>query len=156
MLRRLILASALCLGLAHNSFADSIAYQNGQSPYSLPYSASSSPFEAFEWTPLDLAAFAAYGGDFVNVRKPVTQIAIVESFAPPPPPGPDDEQVVFAAMTTHSFPYFEGLPQASWVEPQADEDTAPIPEPGALLLIGLGLLGASSRLRRAYRTTAAK
>ena len=156
MLRRLILVSALCFGLAHNSFADSFTYQNSQSPYNLPYSASSSPFEAFEWTPLDLAAFAAYGGDFVNVRKPVTQITIVEDFAPPPPPGPDDEQVVFASVTPYSFPYFEGLSQASWIEPQAEPDGSSIPEPGALLLIGLGLLGASSRLRRSYRAPETK
>ncbi|HTV02565.1 MAG TPA: PEP-CTERM sorting domain-containing protein [Luteitalea sp.] len=155
MLRRLILASALCLGLAHTSFADSIAYQNGQSPYSLPYSASSSPFEAFEWTPLDLAAFAAYGGDFVNVRKPVTQIAIIEDLAPPPPPGPDDEQVVFAMATPFASPYFEGISQAAVAEP-TDDDTPSIPEPGALLLIGLGMLGASSRLRRAQRRSVTK
>ena len=61
------------------------------------YSASSSPFEAFEWTPLDLAAFNAYGGDFANVRKPVTPIYFYEDLTPPPaPPGPDDEQAFLA------------------------------------------------------------
>lgn len=159
MLRRVMLASVLSLGLAANTFADSMGYQNGQSPYSLSYSASSTPFEAFEWTPLDFAAFSAYGGDFANVRKPVMRITFVEDpFTPPAPAGPDDEQAVVFGFQPYSVPYFESLPQESSLQYQELDAAGPdrdstIPEPGVLALIGLGLLGASSRLRRAYRST---
>ena len=159
MLRRVMLASVLSLGLAANSFADSMGYQNGQSPYSLTYSASSTPFEAFEWTPLDFAAFSAYGGDFANVRKPVMRITFVEDpFTLPAPAGPDDEQAVVLGFQPYAVPYFESLPQESSLQYQELDDAgsdrdSTIPEPGVLALIGLGLLGASARLRRAYRST---
>ena len=58
--------------------ADSIVVGSHRSPYGPLYSASSSPFEAFEWTPLDFAAFSAYGGDFSNVRRPVVPVTFFD------------------------------------------------------------------------------
>lgn len=162
MLRRVMLACALSLGLAASSAADSMGPETGGLPQGFLYSPSSSPFEAFEWTPLDLQAFAAYGGDFSNVRRPTPQFTIFENpFLPPAPRGPEDEQ---GAMQHLSMPFFEELPQLPAQEQrltyqelpglQDDPDGADsIPEPGVLALIGLGLLGVSSRLRRAYRAS---
>jgi hypothetical protein len=111
------------------------------------YSPSSSPFEAFEWTPLDFAAFSAYGGDFANVRRPVTPVYFFEDpVQPPAERGLDDEQ---ANLRLQATPYFEA--SAMSLNDEEATQSEPIPEPGALLLVGLGLLGASTRLRRAYR-----
>jgi hypothetical protein len=149
MLRQAFLALTMSLVVGMPAVAGPIGFGSGTSPYGPLYSASSSPFEAFEWTPLDFAAFSAYGGDFANVRRPVTPIYFVEELGPPPaPPGPDDEQ---AFMRQFNVPTFEELPSMSAMTFDAMSRTEPIPEPGALMLIGLGLLGASTRLRRAYR-----
>jgi hypothetical protein len=158
MLRRVILSCALSLGVAASASAGSMGPQDAGLPYGFLYSPSSSPFEAFEWTPLDFAAFSAYGGDFANVRRPVTPITFFEEpFQPPQPPGPDDEQ----SMQFMSFAVFEPMPFASFLafeelpgEPEDDPalQQAAVPEPGTLALIGLGLLGASARLRRAFKS----
>jgi hypothetical protein len=113
------------------------------------YSPSSSPFEAFEWTPLDFAAFSAYGGDFANVRRPVTPVYFFEDpVQPPGERGPDDEQDLMRLINP---PVFDEVPMVA--QSFAVEDVTPdsVPEPGALMLVGLGLLGVSTRLRRAYR-----
>ena len=151
MLRRLIAACVLCLGTAASSFADPLGHQNSPLPYGFRYSPSSSPFEAFEWTPLEFAAFSAYGGDFANLRKPVTPVYVFEEpFPPPGRPGPDDEQEI---LEVQNLAYFEELPQAPRYlvldeGPGGDGGASAIPEPGVLALIGIGLLGASNRLRR--------
>lgn len=162
LLRRLLCATALALTSASFVSADTIGYQASVSPYGLHYSPASSPFEAFEWTPLEFAAFQAYGGDFANVRKPVTRIYFFEDpFTPVGLPGPDDEMVMRALETlpyVENIPYYESLPQASpqYVvdppPPAGAASAAPIPEPGLLALIGLGMLGVSSRLRRHYHS----
>ncbi len=154
MLRPLILACALAVGVATSASADSMGAQSNGLPYGFLYSPSSSPFEAFEWTPMDFAAFSAYGGDFANVRRPVTPLVFtVDPLAPPELQGPDDEQIGLQRL---SVPFFEPLPQVPYrityqQLPEEDDTPSSIPEPGALALIGIGLLGLSSRLRRAYR-----
>jgi hypothetical protein len=159
MLRRVMLSCALSLGLAASASAGSIGPQDAGLPYGFLYSPSSSPFEAFEWTPLDFAAFSAYGGDFANVRRPVTPITFFEEpFQPPQPPGPDDELgsmsflsiAVFEPTPFASSLAFEALPGESEGDPALQE--AAVPEPGTLALIGLGLLGASARLRRTFKS----
>ena len=66
---------------------------------------------------------------------------------------PEDEQV---NIRLRGLPYFEelpGMPQQFNVEelPVDVSEPAPsIPEPGALMLVGLGLLGVSHRLRRTF------
>lgn len=151
MLRQAFLALTVSFVAAVPAVADPIGFRGVLSPYDPMYSASSSPFEAFEWTPLDLAAFAAYGGDFANVRKPVTPIYFYEDLAPAPvPQGPDDEQALlhdFSARTLEQTPTMNALAFDG-----SARSIEPVPEPGALLLVGLGMLGASTRLRRMYRS----
>lgn len=147
MLRQAFVFLTVSLLAAAPAVAGPIGF-GGASPYGPMYSASSSPFEAFEWTPLDLAAFNAYGGDFANVRKPVTPIYFYEDLTPPPaPPGPDDEQA-FLAFSPMSAP----TPTMAALTMDASARAAEsVPEPGALFLIGLGMLGASTKLRRMYQ-----
>ncbi len=148
MLRTTIVALAFSVAAAP-AFAGPIGLGAGRTPYGPQYSPSSLPFEAFEWTPLDFAAFSAYGGDFANVRRPVMPVVFFEDpVGPPSAPGPDDERL---ALTLFSTPIFEELPLAMHAQADASRQAGTIPEPGALLLVGLGLLGASTRLRRAYR-----
>ncbi len=158
MLRRIIPASALVLAVATSAFAGSIGAQSGAVlPYGFMYSPSSSPFEAFEWTPLDFAAFAAYGGDFANVRKPVSPIYFAaEPLLPSEPPGFEDEQGTLQML---SMPRFEGFSAGEarmafmmMAAPPPEEPENPVPEPGTLALIGIGLLGASARLRRVLKS----
>ncbi len=157
MLRRVILGCALSVATAASAVAGTIGPQAAGLPYGFMYSPSSSPFEAFEWTPLDFAAFSAYGGDFANVRKPVTPIYFFEEpIVPAQPQGPEDEQ---GAMLMMGMPFFEGMPSASEARmafsmmavPPDDPEENGVPEPGTLALIGLGLLGASARLRRSLK-----
>lgn len=161
MMRRLFLAVTLSMGVVQPSFADSMGTGGTFQPYGPTYSASSRPFEAFDWTPLDFAAFSAYGGDFANVRKPVEKINFVEDpFQLPGLPGPEDEQDALKAfgasvvIAPPQFFFFEELPSAG---PQAFYDelpsagpsaVPPIPEPTTAMLVGFGLLGMASRLRR--------
>lgn len=163
MLRRLLCASALTLLAVPCALADPIGHQAAPSPYGLHYSPSSSPFEAFEWTPLEFAAFQAYGGDFANVRKPVTPLYFFETpFTPAVQAGPDDELVMRSLETlpyVENIPYYEQLPRTSSsylaaAAPAPDQSTgdSSIPEPGLLALIGVGMLGISSRLRRHYQS----
>src|SRR5687767_8545530 len=66
MFRHALLALTLVATVGMPLRADSIVVSSEGAPYGPLYSASSSPFEEFEWTPLDFAAFSAYGGDFSN------------------------------------------------------------------------------------------
>jgi len=154
MRRHALLALILPLFVAMPLRADTIVVGSNHSPYGPLYSPSSQPFEAFEWTPLDFAAFSAYGGDFSNVRRPVAPITFFEDpMTPPDIQGPEDEQVVLRLL---SSPYFEELPAGMPQEipgalPSDVSEAAPtIPEPGALMLVGLGLLGLSRRVRAYY------
>ena len=135
--------------------ADTIVVGSNYSPYGPLYSPSSQPFEAFDWTPLDFAAFSAYGGDFSNVRRPVTPVPVFsDTMLPPDVQGPEDEQVFLRLI---ALPFFEelpaGMPQDFQEGPPADvSEAAPssIPEPGVLLLVGIGLLGLSRHVRAHY------
>lgn len=149
MLRHVLLGLTLSVMVGTAASAGPIEFGT-PNPYGPTYSPSSSPFEAFQWTPLDFAAFSAYGGDFANVRRPVTPIYFFEDpVQPPAEQGPDDEQAVARLFTV---PYYEPQPLmlgSFSVEQSTEPD--PVPEPGTLMLVGLGLLGASTQLRRVYR-----
>lgn len=156
MLRHAFLAVTLTLALGMPALADTMGPGAGQLPRGFLYSAASSPFEAFEWTPLDFAAFSAYGGDFANVRRPVERILFFEDpYLPSGERGPEDEQ---DALRLQTVAYFEELPAAGPQQFVYDElpvagpeALSSIPEPGIAMMVGIGLLGLSSRLRRSYR-----
>jgi len=154
MIRRAVLASALCLAAATSAMAGPMGPGAGQLPHGFVYSRGAASFESFEWTPLDFAAFGAYGGDFANVRRAVGRFEFFEDPAVPPTlTGPDDEQQLAQALL--SVPYFEELPSEGALFDELpvgiDQQVSTIPEPGALALIGMGLLGLSRSLRRRMR-----
>ena len=129
--------------------ADTIGPGAASAPHGFLYSDASLPFEAFEWSALDLAAFDAYGGDFANVRRPVTPVFFIEDPVGPLEQVADDEQPELRLMASPGF--FDPVPEGpSFAASLAPVDESDVPEPGVLMLVGLGLLGASRRLRRAY------
>ncbi len=154
MFRHVLLALTVTLLTGMVAKADSIGTGTAAAPNGFVYSDSALPFEAFEWTALDLAAFHAYGGDFANVRRPVTPVFFLlddplASASAPHEPGADDEQRGLRALVSRGS--FDPLPEGPTYDVSlAVADDSDVPEPGALLLVGLGLLGASRRLRRAY------
>ena len=152
MFRHALLALTLTMLSGLAATADTIGPAGTAASPGFTYSASSSPFESFEWTSLDLAAFYAYGGDFANVRRPVSPIIFFEDpLLAPAQPGPEDEQTGLRMMASH--PYFDdSAPKLIFEElPAASQSSvSDVPEPGMFLLVGLGLLGASHRLRRSY------
>lgn len=155
MFRHALLALTVTLVSGTVARADTIGAGTAASLNGFIYSESALPFEAFEWSALDLAAFAAYGGDFANVRRPVTPVFVMlddplaVALAVPHEQGADDEQPQLQSMARREYfdPTAGGL---AFDASLAAADDADVPEPGALLLVGLGLLGASRRLRRAY------
>jgi hypothetical protein len=152
MFRHALLALTLTMMSGLAATADTIGPAGPAASPAFTYSASASPFESFEWTSLDLAAFNAYGGDFANVRRPVTPVLFFEDpLVAPAQPGPEDEQAGLRMMASH--PYFaDSAPKLVFEElPAASQSSvSDVPEPGTLMLVGLGLLGASHRLRRSY------
>jgi PEP-CTERM motif len=156
MLRHVLLALTLVAVVGLPLRADSIGVGSHRSLYGPLYSGSSSPFEAFEWTSLDFAAFSAYGGDFSNLRRPVVPVFFFDDpMQPAVEPGPEDEQVNIRLLS--ALPFFEELPAAMLKDVHDEQlvsdvpDAVPsIPEPGALMLVGLGLLGLSRRVRAYY------
>jgi hypothetical protein len=154
MVRHTFLAAILTLVLGLPAAANTIGPASGQLPTGFLYSPSSSPFEAFDWTSLDFAAFAAYGGDFANVRRPAEQIFFFEDqYLTSATTGPEDEQHL---LFLQAMPYVEELPAESpqFVydeQPEASDALPSIPEPGIAMMVGIGLLGLSHRIRRSYR-----
>ena len=141
-----VLALTVLSGTAH---ADSIGWQQPQ-PY-FTYSTGALAFEHLSWSPLDFAAFAAYGGYFANVRRPEFETA-PPVFQPLATYGIDDEFSLLMDIQftpTVTFMPSEGAFQSLEFDDPADSpQSAAIPEPGTLALVGLGLLGLSRQLRR--------
>ena len=146
MLRQALLVITLPAVAVLPAAAEPISFDTPSAPYGAPFAPSSSPFESFEWTPLDWGAFNAYGGDFLNVRRPVTPFHFFEE--PAPNNGPDDEMVFFRAP---ELTFFEEPAVVMSFAAQPMSSQIPVPEPGTLLLIGLALLGASTQARRIYK-----
>lgn len=124
-----------------------------EQPY-FTYSPGAIAFEDINWTPLEFAAFAAYGGYFANIRRPRFETPLPQLFLDEPAFGIEDEVKIHAE--TPFVPTF--LPQQSaftalnvsstFVAEPLQAQPESIPEPGTLALVGLGLLGASRSLRR--------
>lgn len=143
---RAVLACTLLFGTAAGATAGPIGPDTVPPP-TFVYSPGAVPFESFDWTPLDLAAFAAYGGDFANIRRPESGLGgLLDPLDPPANAGPEDEYRLYLVA---SFPNFEDVRfEDSPLLLQEQEDTQSIPEPGALALVGAGLLAVSHTLRR--------
>lgn len=144
-------ALLLVLTMAGTAQAGPIGWQQ---PY-FTYSPGAVDFEDIAWTPLDLAAFNAYGGYFANVRRPRPGNPVPDPFLAVVDHGFEDEVLIQAK--TPVVPTF--LPVGAVFEPftltpfanDPDPDpNAPVPEPGTLALVGIGLLAASRTVRRAF------
>lgn len=122
-----------------------------QQPY-FTYSPGAVSFEDIQWTPLEYAAFSAYGGYFANIRRPRFETPLPQFSFPEPEFGVEDEVKIYANV--FAVPTF--IPQAdafkpnmlamSFSEPPDQPDA--VPEPGTLALVGVGLLAVSRGLRR--------
>jgi hypothetical protein len=120
-----------------------------QQPY-FTYSPGAVDFEDIEWTPLEYAAFSAYGGYFANIRRPRNETPLPELFLPLAVFMVEDEVKIQAnAFIVPTFIPIDGGFQAYGLTTAPDEpETTSVPEPGMLALIGAGLLAASRSLRR--------
>lgn len=114
-------------------------------PY-FTYSPGALDFEDIEWTPLDFAAFSAYGGYFANVRRPRYETPLPQLFHQEPDFGIEDE----FRLQSNAFEMQTYVPvQAAFVVSQDEnQNGVHVPEPGLLALIGVGLLAGSRSLRR--------
>lgn len=122
-----------------------------QQPY-FTYSPGAVDFEDIDWTPLDFAAFSAYGGYFANVRQPRFETPLPQLFFLEPDFGIEDEvKIQVNGLMAQTFvPSFTPL-AFSAINLDGDEDQTPgpsVPEPGTLALVGVGLLAVSRSLRR--------
>lgn len=140
--------TALVLALAFAGTADA-GPVGWQQPY-FTYSPGAVDFEDIEWTPLEFAAFSAYGGYFANVRRPKFETPLPQLFFQTPDFGMEDEFQFQAnvSMLPTFLPQdavFQGLSLTSL--PDEEQQTS-VPEPGTLALVGVGLLAVSRSLRR--------
>lgn len=143
-----IVGTALVLSLALTGSVQA-GPLDWQQPY-FTYSPGAVDFEDIEWTPLEFAAFSAYGGYFANIRRPRFETPLPNLFFQEPDFSLEDEVKIQANVS--GVPTFMPLPEGfqafSMMSVPDDEEQTPVPEPGALALIGVGLLAASRSLRR--------
>lgn len=118
-----------------------------QQPY-FTYSPGAVDFEEIAWTPLDYAAFTAYGGYFANVRQPRVDTPLPQLFFQNADFGIEDE-VNVQANVFKSPTFVPAFALASvTTQDEAEADATSVPEPGTLALVGIGLLAGSRSLRR--------
>lgn len=150
MLKRLTCAAFMALVVNGVAYAGPIGWQQ---PY-FTYSPGALAFEDIPWTPLELAAFHAYGGYFANIRRPQFETPLPQFVVETPDYSIEDEFRValnsppaptFLALQS-GFHGFESFALAS--EPLTEERDVPVPEPSILALVGSGLLLGSRALRR--------
>ena len=147
-----LVRTALVLTLAQVSVvhAETIGWQQ---PY-FTYSPGAVDFEDIEWTPLEFAAFSAYGGYFANIRRPRFETPAPHLIFQDADFGIEDEVKINANVLAGPtfMPQIEGFQVFAMSSPLELEEEisqdASVPEPGLLALIGIGLLGASRSLRR--------
>ena len=150
MIKRLTCAAFMVLVASSSSFAGPIGWQQ---PF-FTYSPGAVAFEDIAWTPLELAAYEAYGGYFANIRRPQFETPIPELFVGTMDFSIEDE--VGMAPKTSLVPTFlsqeyafAGFAIAS--APPPPQQDVPVPEPSILALVGSGLLLGSRALRRLRR-----
>jgi hypothetical protein len=84
-----IVGTALVLSLALTGSVQA-GPLDWQQPY-FTYSPGAVDFEDIEWTPLEFAAFSAYGGYFANIRRPRFETPLPNLFFQEPDFSLEDE-----------------------------------------------------------------
>lgn len=147
MLKHLVRSAVAVTLLAGTAQAGPIGLEQ---PY-FTYSPGAVDFEDIQWTPLEVAAFSAYGGYFANIRRPRHETLLPQVFLREPDLGLEDEVVItpYSAITaTFASQYIAAQPP-SFSSIDSVEGTS-VPEPGTLALVGIGLLAASRSLRKRF------
>jgi len=147
VLKRLTCATFMVLVASGVAHAGPIGWQQ---PY-FTHSPGAVAFEDIAWTPLELAAFHAYGGYFANIRRPQFETPMPTFVVETPDFAIEDEiRITLNSVSGPTFmPFqsaFESFSIAS--EPPLEQGDVPVPEPSVLALVGSGLLLGSRALRR--------
>lgn len=140
-------ALVVSLAVAGTASAGPVGWQQ---PY-FTYSPGAVDFEDIEWTPLEFAAFSAYGGYFANIRRPRFETPLPQLFFQDKDFGLEDElKIQMNVLLGPTFLPQEAAFSSLSLTSGPEGEQASVPEPGVLALIGVGLLAASRTVRRRF------